>query len=89
MLDTKVYNVEFSDGQTTELAADVIAQSMYAICDTEGNQYLLLEGIIDHHSDSTAIDIFAKPREVGNSVWNERQQYVVGTTGRLEGIQAD
>ena len=56
ILDTRIYNVEFADGQTAELAANVIAQNIYAMCDTEGNQYLLLEGIIDHRKDSTAVD---------------------------------
>ncbi|KAI2493823.1 Reverse transcriptase (RNA-dependent DNA polymerase) [Fragilaria crotonensis] len=56
ILDTRTYNVEFSDGQTAELAANVIAQSMYSMCDTEGNQYLLLEGIVDHRKDGSAIE---------------------------------
>ena len=57
ILDTRTYNVEFSDGQTAELSAKVIAQNMYAMCDTEGNQYyLLLKGIVDHWKDGSAVE---------------------------------
>ena len=55
ILDTRTYEVEFPDGQTAELAANVIAQNMYAMCDIEGNQYLLLEGIVDHRKDESAL----------------------------------
>ncbi len=44
------------DGQTTELAANVIAQNMFAQCDSEGNQYLLLAGIVDHRKDTSAVE---------------------------------
>ena len=56
ILDTRMYNIEYSDGQTAEVAANVIAQNMYAMCDTEGNQYLLLDGIVGHRKDDSAVD---------------------------------
>jgi Reverse transcriptase (RNA-dependent DNA polymerase) len=56
ILDTRTYEVEFPDGQMAELSANVIAQNMYAMCDIEGNQYLLLEGIVDHRKDESAVD---------------------------------
>ncbi len=44
------------DGQKTELAADVIAQNMFVQCDSEqGNQYLLLAGIVDHRKENSAV----------------------------------
>jgi hypothetical protein len=52
ILDTRTYEVEFADGQKTELAANVIAENMLAQCDSEGNQYLLLAGIVDHRKDN-------------------------------------
>jgi hypothetical protein len=55
ILDTRTYEVEYVDGQTAELAANVIAQNMYAMCDAEGNQYLLLDGIIGHRKDESAV----------------------------------
>jgi hypothetical protein len=56
ILDTRTYQVEFPDGQFAEVSANTIAQSMYAMCDTEGNQYLLLAGIIGHRKDESALD---------------------------------
>jgi hypothetical protein len=35
-LDTRVYEVRFPDGRTEELAANVIAEAVYAQCDTNG-----------------------------------------------------
>ena len=55
ILDTRTYEVEFPDGQIAEMAANVIAQNMYAMCDEEGNQFLLLAGIIDHRKDENAM----------------------------------
>ena len=56
ILDTRTYEVEFPDGQTVELVANVIAQNMFAMCDIEGNQYLLLAGIVDHRKDESAVN---------------------------------
>ncbi len=39
-----------------EISANVIAQNMYAMCDTEGNQFLLLAGIVDHWKEESALD---------------------------------
>ena len=33
ILDTRVYNVEFSDGENVVLGTNIIAQCMYAQCD--------------------------------------------------------
>ena len=56
ILDTRTYDVQFPDGQTAEISANVIAQNMYAMCDVEGNQYLLLAGIVDHRKGESALD---------------------------------
>ena len=47
ILDTRQYIVEFDDGYEAELAANVIATNMYAQCDPNRNQYVLLDSIID------------------------------------------
>jgi hypothetical protein len=57
LLDTRTYFVEFPDGTETEFAANIIAESMYAQSDLDGNQYLLLSEIIDHKSDGNALHI--------------------------------
>ena len=54
ILDTRVYNVEFSDGKVAELGANIIAECMYAQCDIEGNQYRLMDHIVDHRKDGQA-----------------------------------
>jgi hypothetical protein len=57
ILDTRTYEIELADGETAELAANVIAQNMYAMCDLEGNnQYLLLAGIVDHRNNESEIE---------------------------------
>jgi Reverse transcriptase (RNA-dependent DNA polymerase) len=56
VLDTRVYTVEFPDGDIGEYAANVIAENMYAQCDIEGNQYLLLDAIVDHRKDGHAVE---------------------------------
>ena len=43
ILDTQEYQVEFGDGEVSELTANVIAESIYASCDDKGNEYLLME----------------------------------------------
>ena len=50
-LDTRVYEVRFPDKRTEELAANVIAETVYAQCDANGNQYVLLDAIVDYHKD--------------------------------------
>ena len=54
-LDTRVYQVEFPDGSHAEYAANVIAENMYAQCDPDGNQQMLLKSIVDHVRDETAV----------------------------------
>ena len=46
--DTKIYQVEFTGGKVTELIAIVIAELMYAQCDADGNEYLLLIVQVDY-----------------------------------------
>ena len=50
-LDTHVYEVCFPDGRTEELVANDIGEAVYAQCDVNGDQYILLDGIMDYHKD--------------------------------------
>ncbi len=45
ILDTRSYVVDFGNGDTTELTANRIAESMYAQCDPNSNQYVLLDDL--------------------------------------------
>ena len=55
--DTREYRVEFDDGDVTELTANVIAENMYAQCDNDGHQILLLDSIIDYERQDNAMSI--------------------------------
>jgi hypothetical protein len=55
MLDTRTYEIGFPDGHSDEYTANVIAENMYAQCDTEGRQYNLMEVIVDHKNNGHAV----------------------------------
>lgn len=53
--DHSKYEVLFSDGTTEELNANIIAESMISNVDEEGRHFQLLNEIMDHKRDGTAI----------------------------------
>jgi hypothetical protein len=55
ILDTRMYEVEFLDGQIKEYAANVIAENLYASSDPYGNLVVLMDAIVDHRKDDTAL----------------------------------
>ena len=55
ILNTAVYEVEFPDGTEQAYSANVIAQNIYSRVDDEGREYLVLDEIIDHRKDGTAV----------------------------------
>jgi hypothetical protein len=55
VFNTCIYNVQFEDGDVTELMTNLIAEFMYAQCDPNGNQYLLLNQLVDHRSNNKAV----------------------------------
>ena len=55
ILDTREYEVKFEDGDVTNLTANVIAESMYAMCDKNGDHILLFDAIIDHNKNDKAM----------------------------------
>jgi hypothetical protein len=57
ILDTRLYIVKVDDGDQTELTANMIAESLYSQCDPDGNQYVLLEEIVDHQCLPTAMKL--------------------------------
>ena len=68
ILDTRVYDVMFPDGDTCQYAANVIAESMYSQIDSNGHHTLLLKEITNHRKSTTTIPIDDK--------------YIVFKTGR-------
>ena len=57
ILDTRTYEVEFKDGSMSTYSTNVIAESMYAQCDEEVQQYLLFGSILDHNRDGYALSV--------------------------------
>jgi hypothetical protein len=55
ILDTCSYIINFDDGDQTELTADLIAKLLFSQCDPDGNQYVLLDEIVNHRCLPMAI----------------------------------
>jgi hypothetical protein len=55
ILDTREYMFTFDNGDETVLNANLIAEAMYAQCDPDGSQYVLLDSIIDHRRLDAAL----------------------------------
>jgi hypothetical protein len=54
-LDQREYVLEYDDGTSDRMFANIIAANLYAQMDDEGNSHVLLQDIVDHRSDDTAI----------------------------------
>ena len=59
LLDTRVYEVQFPDGTEQEYTANLIATSLYTEVDDEGNQFVLLDEILDHDFDERTTNVNA------------------------------
>jgi len=55
ILDTRMYEVEFHDGTKQALAANVIAENIFASVDEEGHRHILLDSIVDVRKSRTAV----------------------------------
>ena len=55
ILDTRLYEVDFPDGDVADFTANVITENMFSQCDDAGNQYRLMYGIVDHKSNDKAV----------------------------------
>ena len=49
IVDSRVYQLEFTGGKVTELTTNIIAELIYALCDADGNKYLLLDVLVDYN----------------------------------------
>ena len=54
---TCLYEVEFPGGEMTELAPNIIPESMYTQCDVDRNEYLLLEAFVSHRKNGSALSV--------------------------------
>ena len=57
IMGPRLYQVEFAGGEVTESTTNVIAESMYAQCDTNRNEYLLLDVLVDYCKDNKVISL--------------------------------
>ena len=48
LLDSRRYLVRFKTGEESEYSANEIAENLYAMCDSQGRQYQLMEDIVEH-----------------------------------------
>ena len=55
LLDTRVYEVEYADGNKASLSANAIAINMFSQVYEEGNRHVLLDEIVDHRTDGTEL----------------------------------
>ena len=55
LLDSSVYEVEFEDGSVEKYHANIIAEHIYSQVDQDGYGRTLLDEIIDHKTDETAV----------------------------------
>jgi hypothetical protein len=69
-----MYTVRFPDGKEVEYAANIIAENMLSLCDKEGNQYLLMNNIVDHKKGENAV-----PKK-DTFIWIRGHQYPRNTT---------
>ena len=87
ILDTREYTVQFEYIEVTELTANVISKSMYAKCDPDGNQYILLYDIIYFRKTNSALSKYcseSKSVSASHDCWMasilsiERRIYILG-----------
>ena len=57
ILDTRMYQIEFDGGEIAELMVNIIAESIHSKCDAVGNEYLLLDSLIDYCKDEKMISL--------------------------------
>jgi hypothetical protein len=57
LLDTREYECTLEDGSVYRYNANVIAENIYSQCDDAGHRHAVLQEIIDHKKDKTAVDI--------------------------------
>ena len=55
LFDTSVYEVKFEDGSVERYNANIIAEHIYSQIDGEGYGMTILDEIIDHKWDNSAI----------------------------------
>jgi len=55
VLDARTCEAEFPDEEVAEHAANVVAENMWAQCDLDGHQRVLLDAIVDCKVDGHGV----------------------------------
>ena len=55
ILDSRMYEVEYADGHKIAMAANAIAENLFAQVDEEGNRHVLFKEIIDHRTNGKEV----------------------------------
>ena len=55
MHDKSLYEIEYTDGMTEQLAANIIAKNIMLQVDSEGHHYQVLIEVTDHKKDDSYI----------------------------------
>ena len=55
-LDSRVYVVEYADGEQVDISYNTLAEHLYSQVDTEGNQYQIFKEIVNHRRRKGAVD---------------------------------
>ena len=59
--ESRTYEVQFPDSKVAELTANLIAESMYTLCNQEGNEYLLFDCIVGRKKSDKALTAETQP----------------------------
>ena len=57
ILNTRMNQGDFTGGKIIELATNVIAEPMYIQCHVDGNEYLILDALVDNYKDNKTISL--------------------------------
>ena len=72
ILDSHRYEVEFDDGEVTEITANSIADQMYSQCDKNRNDLLLIDSFIDYRKSDMAMSLQYKQITVNGRACKKR-----------------
>ena len=57
ILDSRIYEVEYQDSTKASLAANYIAENLFAQVDQEGNRHVLLDELIDYRVNGREVKL--------------------------------
>jgi hypothetical protein len=83
LLDTRVYEVQYPNGATTEITANLSAENIFSQVDQEGCSYSVHREIVDHHSNSHALKK-GDGYEIGSNGQRRPKHMIIGWELQVE-----